>query len=146
MLRAIDESLFDLFLKIDEEFGGYYIDVPERYRFVLIVISKYESLYVKDLARLLHASPSSVSQLLSKMEKENYIVRELDVEKRRQTFVRLGEKGRDVLESMEKTRNEISSKYLLKLSREDLTAFHEIALKLKTIVDAERKSSTESHS
>ncbi|MFB4164426.1 MarR family winged helix-turn-helix transcriptional regulator [Alteribacillus sp. JSM 102045] len=140
ILKFIDDALFELSLNIHEEFGGIYQDIPERYRSVLILTSKYKTLYVKDLSDLLHISPSSVSQLLSKMEKECYIIRELDPGKRRQTFVKLGVEGKKVLERMTETRNKISSKYLIKLSYEDLVSFHQVALKIKKIVESEREA------
>lgn len=140
LLESIDEAIFDLSLTINEEFGGYHQDIPEKYRIVLILLYRYETLYVKDLARLLHVSSSSVSQLLSKMEAEDFIIRELDPEKRRYTFVKLGEEGLKTVQDMETTRNEISSKYLMKLTHEDLTAFKDIAVKIKSIVEEEREA------
>src|SRR5699024_9959330 len=82
----------------------------------LLMLNKYETLYVKDLAELLHLSSSSVSQLLSKMEKETYIKRELDPEQRRQTFVTIGTEGAKILHQMEETRNDIASAYLMQLT------------------------------
>src|SRR5699024_820319 len=109
---------------------------------VLILLYRYETLYVKDLAELLHVSPSSASQLLSKMEAEDYIVRELDPDKRRYTFVKLGENGVKAIRKMEEIRNQITSKYLMKLSHEELTVFKEVAEKIKTIVERERETAT----
>lgn len=139
LVKAIDESLFDLSLQIEEEFAECFLDMPEKYRFVLQLVSRYSPLYVKDLAELLRVSRSSVSQMLSKMESEGYIVRELDPEKRRQTFVKLGEKGKGVLQTMENTRNLISSKYLKQLRYEELERFYDIAVKLKAVVEEERE-------
>ncbi|WP_158737323.1 MarR family winged helix-turn-helix transcriptional regulator [Alteribacillus sp. YIM 98480] len=140
LLKSISNALFDLSLNIHEEFGGVYQEIPERYRFVIILISKYKTLYVKDLADLLHISPSSVSQMLSKMEKERYIVRELDPGKRRQTFVKLGVEGEKILRKMTETTNKIYSKYLIKLSYNDLVSFQQIAVRIKEVVESEREA------
>ncbi|WP_185819637.1 MarR family winged helix-turn-helix transcriptional regulator [Salibacterium salarium] len=140
LLKSIDESLFDLTLKIHEEFGSFYEKIPEKYCWVLILVSKYESLYVKELADLIRISPSSASQLLSKMEKEQYIVREMDPGQRRQTFIKIGKSGEKVLKKMEETREKISAKYLMKLPYEDLESFYDGAVKLKQIVDDEKRS------
>ncbi|SFE59890.1 MarR family winged helix-turn-helix transcriptional regulator [Alteribacillus iranensis] len=142
LLRAVDESLFDLSLCVEEEFGAHFHEIPDRYRFVLLMVSRYSTLYVRDVAELLHASRSSVSQLLSKMEAEEYIVRELDPNERRQTFVKLGRAGKAALEAMRETRNRISAKYLRQLSHEDLEDFYRIANNLKTIVKEEQEAYT----
>lgn len=142
LLEAIGEAMFDFSLAINEEFGGYSQNIPEKYHPVLILLYRYETLYVKDLAELLHVSPSSASQLLSKMEAEDYIVRELDPDKRRYTFVKLGGNGVKAIRNMEEIRNQITSKYLMKLSHEELTVFKEVAEKIKTIVERERETAT----
>lgn len=143
LLESIDEALFDFSLSINEEFGGHHQDVPEKYHIVFVLLSRYETLYVKDLARLLHLSSSSVSQLLSQMEKEHYIIRELDPERRSHTFVKLGENGLKTVQTMKETRNKISSKYLMQLSYEDLVQFREISIKLKNIVKETREDKIE---
>src|SRR5699024_5539796 len=97
--------MFDFSLAINEEFGGYSQNIPEKYHPVLILLYRYETLYVKDLANLLHVSPSSASQLLSIMEEEDYIVRELDPDERRYTFVKLGENGVEEILKLEVIRN-----------------------------------------
>lgn len=140
LLDEIGDAIFDFSLAINEEFGGVYQDIPEKYRIVLVMLDRYESLYVKDLAALLHLSSSSVSQLLSKMEKEDYIERELDPEQRRQTFVTLGNEGRKIMQQMEKTRNDISSAYLMQLSEEDLKTFRDISIKIKKTVERKRET------
>lgn len=143
LLDSIDEALFEFSLSINEEFGGHHQDVPEKYHIVFVLLSRYETLYVKDLARLLHLSSSSVSQMLSQMEKEGYIIRELDPERRSHTFVKLGENGVKTVGKMKETRNEISSKYLMQLSYDDLVRFREISIKLKNIVKATREEQHE---
>src|SRR5699024_4780668 len=140
LLDEIGDAIFDFSLVINEEFGGIYRDIPEKYRIVLLMLNKYETLYVKDLAELLHLSSSSVSQLLSKMEKEKYIKRELDPEQRRQTFVTIGTEGAKILHQMEKTRNDIASAYLMQLSEEELKTFRDISLKLKQTVERKRET------
>jgi len=143
LLESIDEALFEFSLSINEEFGGYHQDIPEKYHIVFVLLSRYETLYVKDLARLLHLSSSSVSQLLSQMEKEEYIIRELDPDRRSHTFVKLGKNGLETVQKMKETRNEISSKYLMQLSHDDLVQFREISIKLKNIVKATREETHE---
>lgn len=141
LLKAIGDDLFDLSLKMNEEFGGRYVDIPEKYRIVLLFLWQYQRLYVKDLAKLLHVSSSAMSQLLSKMEEERYIVRELDPEQRRKTFVFVGERGKQILHHMEKTRKEITKKYFLKIPYEDLAVFHRILSQLKEMVEKDREKS-----
>src|SRR5699024_1825270 len=134
--------MFYFCLAINEEFGGDSKTILEVYQRVLILLDRYETLYVRDLAELLHVSPSSASQLLSKMDAEDYIVRELDPDQRRYTFVKLGENGVEAIQKMEEIRNQITSKYLMKLSHDELTVFKEVAEKIKTIVERERETAT----
>ncbi|RSL34822.1 MarR family transcriptional regulator [Salibacterium salarium] len=140
LLKSIDESLYDLTLKIQEEFCSFYEYIPEKYCWVLTLVSKYQPLYVKQLADLMRISASSASQLLSKMEKEKYIVREMDKGQKRQIIIKVGDQGEAVLEKIEETRKNISFNYLMKLSYKELEAFHKGALKVKHLVDAERES------
>ena len=140
LIDGIEDAIFDLSLAMNEEFGGYHQDIPEKYRVVLILLSRYETLYVKDVAHFLHLSSSSASQLLSRMESENYIVRELDPQRRTFTFVKLGDQGQERVREMKATRNEIASKYLMKLSKEDLVTFKDIAVKIKEIVEKEKEA------
>src|SRR5699024_4229853 len=141
-LEAIGEAMFDFSLAINEEFGGCSQNIPEKYHRVLILLYRYETLYVKELVELLHVAHRSASQLLSIMEAEEYIDRELDPDKRRYTFVKLGENGVKAIQKMEEIRNQITSKYLMKLSHEELTVFKEVAEKIKTIVERERETAT----
>src|SRR5699024_11712091 len=98
------------------------------------------SLHVKDLGGCLHLCSTSVCQLLAKMEKEDYSERELHPEQRRQTFVTLGNEGRKIMQQMEKTRNDISSAYLMQLSEEDLKTFRDISIKIKKTVERKRET------
>lgn len=109
---------------------------------VLILLSRYETFYVKNLAELLHMSASSTSQLLSKMEAEEYIVRESDPDKRIHTLVKLGTEGRKTVEVMERNGNEISAKYLMELSHEDLTSLQDITIKIKEIIERKKEGET----
>src|SRR5699024_12817257 len=114
------EAMFDFSLAINEEFGGYSQNIPEKYHPVLILLYRYETLYVKDLAELLHVTPSSASQLLSKMEAEDYIVRELDADKRRYTFMKLGVNGVKAIQRLEEIRYLINYQYVINLSDVEL--------------------------
>src|SRR5699024_1086274 len=127
--------MFDFSLAINEEFGGYSQNIPEKYHSVLILLYRYQTLYIKDLSKLLHVSPSSARKSFSNIEAEDYIVRKLDTDQRRYTFVKLGENGVEAIQKMEEIRNQITSKYLMKLSHEELTVFKEVAEKIKTIVE-----------
>lgn len=139
LLDKIGDAVFDLSLAINEEFGGCHQHIPERYRMVLILLSRYETLYVKNLAQLLHMSASSTSQLLSRMEDENYIVREADPKNRIHTIVKLGDEGQKTVQSMEENGNKISTKYLMELSMEDLINLQNIAIKIQDIIERKKE-------
>ncbi len=142
LLDKIGDTVFDLTLAINEEFGGYHQHIPERYRMVLILLSRYETLYVKNLAELLHMSASSTSQLLSRMEADDYIVRESDPDKRIHTLVKLGAEGRKTVDTMEESGNKISTKYLMELPLEDLMGLQNITIKIKEIIERKKEGET----
>lgn len=142
LLDKIGDAVFDLSLAINEEFGGVHQHIPEKYRMVLILLSRYETLYVKNLAELLHMSASSTSQLLSRMEDEKYIIREADPQKRIHTIVKLGEAGYKTVASMEENGNKISTKYLMELPLEDLVHLQAITVKIKNIIERKKKGET----
>ncbi|MBP1990276.1 MarR family winged helix-turn-helix transcriptional regulator [Paenibacillus eucommiae] len=75
---------------------------------------------VKEIAESFSTTPSAASQLISKMEKENYVKREINLKNRREIIVSLAEKGLQYHKKMSEADMALMEKYYLRLEKKDL--------------------------
>lgn len=73
--------------------------LTEKQFFVMINISKYEKIELKNLSKELYVSTSSLCILLNKLVEQDYVSREEDCRDRRNTFYAITEKGREIIQS-----------------------------------------------
>ncbi len=97
-----------------------------------------EQILTGDLAKLMNISPSAISQMLNKMEKQKLVKRVTNPENRREIFVNLDSMGIEFLEKSRKVELDIIEKYYSKLSVSDLNSLKEIMLKFKKIIENEQ--------
>ena len=76
--------------------GGPLSDTSGGQGRILALLKMRDGVTMKDLSYLLGLAPSSMSEMLTKLEKNGYIVREEDKEDKRVTIIRLTEKGKRV--------------------------------------------------
>lgn len=89
---------------------------------------------MNEVANLLKATPSAASQIISKLEAQDYLKREVNKANRRETLVCLGNKGEELANQIDKKENELIEKYYLQLPLEDIEAYCDIIKKLHGIV------------
>jgi DNA-binding MarR family transcriptional regulator len=80
----------------DQSEGGTMADTTRGQGRILAVLKLQDGISTKDLSYLLGVSISSMNELLSKLEKYGYIVRESSSQDKRIMLVKLTEKGRNV--------------------------------------------------
>ncbi|MBY0147725.1 MarR family winged helix-turn-helix transcriptional regulator [Neobacillus niacini] len=85
---------------------------------------------INEIAQFLSITASAASQLISKLEKQGYVKREINFENRREIIVQLGEKGHHYHQSVEKGQLFIIEKYYARLPKDDLERLLEIQEKL----------------
>ncbi|PYZ97382.1 hypothetical protein CR205_01915 [Alteribacter lacisalsi] len=139
---AIESLVVEVFLMIQHEFGTEYDNkLSSNQQMILYLIGRQDIHYVKDLSYQLNVSASAVSQMLSKLEQMGLVKRELNADNRRTVPFELDQKGIDLLEHMEQTRQMIMTKYLTKIPKEDLEHFRSVYERLRDLMLEEKERS-----
>ncbi|MCM3693329.1 MarR family winged helix-turn-helix transcriptional regulator [Neobacillus niacini] len=107
---------------------------------VVLELLRVKNRTVNEIAHFLSISASAASQLISKLEKQDYVKREINPDNRREIIVQLGEKGHYYNQMVDKNQLFIIEKYYAKLPKEDLEKLLDIHEKLYHIaVEAQKK-------
>lgn len=107
---------------------------------VILELLRVKNRTVNEIAHFLSITASAASQLISKLEKQNYVKREINPDNRREIIVQLGEKGQYYNEMVDKNQLFIIEKYYAKLPKDDLEKLLDIHEKLYHIaVDSQKK-------
>jgi MarR family transcriptional regulator, organic hydroperoxide resistance regulator len=140
--KIVDYSnaLSSLFLEdykklVTEEFA----DLSTKQQVVLELL-RVKNRTVNEISHFLSITASAASQLISKLEKQEYVKREINPENRREIIVQLGTKGHYYNQMVEKNQLFIIEKYYAKLPKEDLDKLLDIHEKLYHIaVEAQKE-------
>lgn len=90
-----------------------------------------------EISKLMDVSPSAVSQILSKLEKGQYIKRNINPDNRRETIIELDLNGHQFIEKSAKIEQFMIERIYYKLDEADLVDLHRILSKLKQIIVSE---------
>ncbi|MCL2756368.1 MAG: MarR family transcriptional regulator [Firmicutes bacterium] len=63
---------------------------------ILEALKNYDGISLRDLAYILDLAPSSMSEMLSKLEKKGYVTREIDEQDKRAQVIKLTDKAKSV--------------------------------------------------
>ncbi|PAE42989.1 MarR family winged helix-turn-helix transcriptional regulator [Bacillus sp. 7884-1] len=97
---------------------------------VILELLRVNNRTVNEIAHFLSITASAASQLISKLEKQEYVKREINPDNRREIIVQLGEKGHYYNQMVDKNQQFIIEKYYAKLPKEDLEKLLDIHEKL----------------
>lgn len=97
---------------------------------VILELLRVKNRTVNEISHFLSITASAASQLISKLEKQDYVKREINPDNRREIIVQLGEKGHYYNQMVEKNQLYIIEKYYAKLQKEDLEKLLDIHEKL----------------
>lgn len=100
---------------------------------VILELLRVQNRTVNEISNYFSISASAASQLISKLEKQDYVKRDINPENRREIIVQLGEKGHNYIDMIDKNQLYIIEKYYAKLSKEDLETLLDIHEKLYQI-------------
>lgn len=90
-----------------------------------------------EISKLMDVSPSAVSQILAKLEKGQYIKRNINPDNRRETMIELDSVGHQFIKKSEKIEKLMIERVYYKLDEADLADMHRILSKLNLIIISE---------
>lgn len=107
---------------------------------ILRTVRDEESITVNELSERLSLSPSSISQLLNRLEAGKYLKREINVNNRREVFVMLGDEGKSLFKEYEKIDESIIEKYYSEFTIDEVKTFRNLVLKLYNTIESKKGS------
>nr|WP_275695652.1 MarR family transcriptional regulator [Fredinandcohnia sp. SECRCQ15] len=131
------DEVNSLLLKEFESILDY--ELTPKQTMVVHHVHQSTTITVNELAHLMNISASAVSQLLNKLEQENYVKREINPNNRREILITLGSKGLELYDEYDKIDQKIIDKYYSKLTEDEMIQFQSIVKKLHTIITTENK-------
>lgn len=105
-------------------------ELSPKQELVLKTVRDAEKITINALSEITGFSPSSLSQLVSRMEEAGYLKREINLNNRREIFVMLGENGSQYVKDYDEVDNEIIKKYYVEFSVEEVQLFRSLVRKL----------------
>ena len=141
-----NEQLFQLVQDINDaiySFGSHFIkvhqdlmtdDLSAKQIILMDFIEKNSNVTIGQIAQYMNITSSAVGQLVSKLEEQQYLSREINPENRREIFVQLDVAGINYYEKDKEIQRFIISKYYSKLEMSELEQLKSIVEKLNGIV------------
>ncbi|ADH99000.1 MarR family winged helix-turn-helix transcriptional regulator [Salisediminibacterium selenitireducens] len=140
IISSIEQRVFDIMLDFNNEFGCEMDQtLTSNQQLLLYLVTEKEVKQVKHLAAAMNISASAVSQMITKLEAQDIIIREIDPDNRRNTVLKTGEKGKQMMKEMEIKRTAIVAKYLKRLKTDDLEQLDAIMKRLYAIIQQEKR-------
>lgn len=109
-------------------------DLSTKQMILMDFIHKNKSVTIGQIAHYLNITSSAVGQLVSKLEDQRYVIRQINPKNRREIFVHLDIAGNQYFKREEEIKRYIIAKYYSKLERSELVQLKEIIQKLNNIV------------
>ncbi|MFD2444561.1 MarR family winged helix-turn-helix transcriptional regulator [Bacillus sp. CGMCC 1.16607] len=100
---------------------------------VILELLRVRPRTVNEISQYFSVTASAASQLVSKLEKQGYVKREINPENRREIIVHIGIKGQEYNQLVEENQLHLIEKYYAKLSKEDIEKLLDIHEKLYKI-------------
>jgi len=100
---------------------------------VLDIVYLAKRITVGEIAIEMNISSSAVSQLITKLEKNKYIKREINLQNRREVLITLAENGLEYFSKQNYVEQQVADKIYSKLSSKELDELERIVGKLREI-------------
>ncbi|EPY04275.1 transcriptional regulator MarR [Paenibacillus alvei TS-15] len=104
---------------------------------LLDIVYAANKITVGEIAIEMNISSSAVSQLIAKMEKNQFIHRAINPDNRREVFITLGTKGMEYFEKQEYVERSVADRLFSKLTDAERNELERITNKLKQIAAEE---------
>ena len=119
--RIFAEVMFQ-FKKICNEKEAYFAKkfelTPVEFRCVKYLLN-VDFLIVKELAELMNLKASRITRIITSLEEKHFIIRELDLEDRRNVKVKLNKKKKDHIMQMDKAYTELHEEIIAPMNKKD---------------------------
>ncbi|HDR4601663.1 MULTISPECIES: MarR family winged helix-turn-helix transcriptional regulator [Bacillus] len=133
-VKRINEATYTIDRLIFKHYKQYLnIGITTQQVVVLDIVYVAKRSTVGEIAMEMNISSSAVSQLIAKLEKNQYIKREINLQNRREIFITLDEKGVEYFSKQDYVKQQISDKIYSKLTSKDVNQLERIVEKLKEI-------------
>ena len=145
MKKTTDELLFEQIMKAPRSVRRKAFEFPFPRPFfvrerLLIVAESYDGgVRQKDLVEELDISPAAVSELVSKLEKDEYVTREVDQSDKRATIIKLTDLGKARAAELADERNERFAKAFTALTDKEKDQLLKLLEKLTAEDEEEEK-------
>jgi MarR family transcriptional regulator, organic hydroperoxide resistance regulator len=137
-INRLEQSIFTSMRKLGPELSDQLEQglTGDQY-YVLKILQQEKKCTASYLAETFRVKPSAITAMIDRMIKNDFVSRERDEEDRRVIYIKMTERGSDVLEMSEKKRSELIERYISKLDQEDLESIVTVYEKLAKIIQGE---------
>lgn len=112
-------------------------DLSSKQMIIMDLVKKESQLSISQLAEAMNVTSSAVSQIVSKLEKEKYLLRTINPDNRREIIVQLDERGHQYYSKEEEINREIVNRFYSRMKIEDMIQLRDILEKINLIVEEE---------
>ncbi|MED1055668.1 MarR family winged helix-turn-helix transcriptional regulator [Bacillus mycoides] len=134
MNRAYNDFYILLFQELKDEFG-----LTGQQESMLFYINLNENTTANNIASTFNISKSAVSQVLSKLEKQKMISKQVNPNNKREYFLTLGPNGRKYIDRLSKLDDVLIEKYFSKIDIEALEQMTETLTKINKVILEEKQ-------
>jgi len=131
-LHESEQSCNMMILKEYEPLMKY--NLTTKQEMILMLIRKENKLTVSEIASKMNVTSSAASQIISKLEKENFIKRDINPNNRREIIVTLHQRGEEFFKEYKKIELHIIEHYYSKLELDEIVTLRNITLKLERLM------------
>ncbi|MFB6731758.1 MarR family winged helix-turn-helix transcriptional regulator [Bacillus mobilis] len=140
MNRAYTELYILLFQDLKDEFG-----LTGQQESMLFHINLNENTTANNIASTFNVTKSAVSQVLSKLEKQQMISKQVNPNNKREYFLTLGPNGSKYIERLSELDDELIEKYFSKIDIEALQQMTDTLTKINKVILEEKQKDLESN-
>jgi MarR family transcriptional regulator, organic hydroperoxide resistance regulator len=135
-VREAFELLSKVNSKMAMEFNSLFnLEITQKQLLILQIVRDVENITVNEISQRTGLSLSSVSQLIGRLEKENYLKREVNINNRREVFVTLDSEADLLFENFNRVDSYLIEKYYSEFSLEEVKQFRDLVKKLYNIME-----------
>ncbi|MBU5439521.1 MarR family transcriptional regulator [Tissierella sp. MSJ-40] len=138
LVTEINEITYSMNARLIKEYRSLLNEDLSSKQIILMDLVKKESrLSISQLAELMNVTSSAVSQIVSKLEREKYLLRTINPNNRREIIVQLDERGHHYYSKEEEINKEIVNRFYSRLKMEEVIQLRDILVKLNNVVEEE---------
>lgn len=143
-VREAFEFLSKVNSKMVMEFNSLFNhEITQKQLLILQIVRDAENITVNEISQQTGLSLSSASQLIGRLEKENYLKREVNINNRREVFVSLDSEADLLFENYNRVDSYLIEKYYSEFSLEEVKQFRNLVKKLYNVMEQKGEENRE---